>query len=156
MGGRGFTGGPEWPPMEIRMLLLVICFGVRLSKFTCSSQVPCVCSGLKEVRPRCLKEWQVLTYGTEKPGLQRQECIAVTTSLTQHSVSLLGDEQSIYLGLSLSWGSCIPVGRYPALLVLAWVLSHGHTQLARAPRHRSPIVGFPMPEPWVREWGGGD
>ena len=51
-----WVGRAERAPLEIRMLLLVIWFGDRLSKFTCSSQVPCVYSGLKEVGPRYLKE----------------------------------------------------------------------------------------------------
>lgn len=141
-GGRGgCVGGPDWPPLKIGMLLLVIWFGDRLSKFTCSSQVPCVCSGLKEVRSRCLKKWQVLTYGTEKPGLQLQECFAHTVSLTQHP-ACWGVEQNIYLRISSSQAG----GRYPALLVPVWVSSQCHTQLSRAPRHRSPFADFLMPE----------
>lgn len=62
-----------------------------------------------------------------------------------------GGTQSIYLRISSSWGSCVPGSRYLALLVLAWVLSHCHTQLARAPRQRSPFAGFLMSEHWGKK-----
>lgn len=89
----------------------------------------------------------------EKPGRQPLECSALTTSLTQHSGSLLmGEGRNSHLRIPLPSGGCIPGGRDPARLVLAWVLSHCHTQLTRAPRHRSPFAGFLLLEPWGEEF----
>lgn len=97
-----------------------------MSKFTCSSQLPCVCSGLKEVRPRCLKEWRVLTYG-KRTGSAASGMLCSPHAPHTAFGWLAGRKGGAAVAESY------PGARYPALLVLAWVMSHCHTSLPGVP-----------------------
>lgn len=92
----------------------------------------------QRIRPRCLKEWQVLTSGNH---------IFSTWNIHQHPSSSFDSKCRGRYTLSDSPypGGCIPGGRCPGLC--PWLTYH-HTVswLSGTPKYRSLFAGFPLPD----------
>ena len=140
------VAGTEWAPREIGVVVFSHSIRREAEQIRLLLPGPSCLYRLERVQSQVFERMAGPGLWKEKPGRQPLEYFVLAH--ISHAVGWLagGKGQNSHLRISLPLESCIPGGRYPAQMVLAWVLSHCHTQPTRVPRHRSPFAGFLLPQ----------